>query len=66
MIRVVFNDEEVRLPADSPLGDLLAQLNLSGNFVIAVNDQFVPRSLYAATLLSDCDRIDSFSPIQGG
>lgn len=35
-------------------------------FAVAVNHQFIPRSLYADTRLNDGDVIDIVVPMQGG
>ena len=35
-------------------------------FVIALNQNFVPRSEYSATLLSNGDKIELLSPMAGG
>ncbi|MBX2810011.1 MAG: sulfur carrier protein ThiS [Cellvibrionaceae bacterium] len=36
------------------------------SFAIAVNETFIPQSAYAATELSDGDRIELLVPMQGG
>ena len=47
--------------------DLLKQHQEAGvHFAVAINQQFVPRSAYQTTPLSDGDCVDIIVPMQGG
>lgn len=38
----------------------------TGNFAVAINRKFIPRSTYAQTEINDGDQIDIVTPMQGG
>ena len=66
MMEFLFNDQKVTLPHESSLEKFLAQQGVEGAFAIAINEQFVPKSLYGETQLQHGDRIDLVKPMQGG
>jgi len=75
MITIRINDRPINLTKNSTLSQVLEQhvhgqktepeLNQQG-FVIALNQNFVPRSQYPTTLLNDNDHIELLSPMAGG
>ena len=64
-MNIVINGEPKEVTAPS-LHVLIAQESPSLPFAIAVNDQFVAKSDYAATILSEGDRVEILSPMSGG
>jgi sulfur carrier protein len=66
MITVSLNDETVSLSEGALLSTLLEQQPLDGAFAVAVNGEFVPRSLYNETSLAEGDQVDVVSPVGGG
>ncbi len=67
MIEVRVNSELKQVDAGKSLAALLADWGFdSGKVAVAINEDFVPRSIYASTLLKAADRVDIVSPVQGG
>lgn len=65
-MRITVNGEEQRVSAVS-LEALLEELDYNVTVVAtALNGVFVPRGERGSTLLSDDDRIEIVSPIEGG
>lgn len=63
---VIVNGEQRHVEART-LADLLASLDYKGNWLAtAVNGQLVPRGERDAFELSEGDRIEILSPMQGG
>ena len=60
------NQQAQEMPAGASLQDAIAASDISPPFAAAVNKQFVPKNLYAQTLLNDQDHIDLIVPITGG
>lgn len=77
-MRLIINGESCDLPvsAELSLQQLLQQLGylqiwpedaaVSGNFIVAVNQQIVSAALYATTGLNEDDCIDILGAITGG
>lgn len=77
-MRLIINGETCALPvsAELSLQQLLQQLGylqirpedaaVSGNFIVAVNQQIVSAALYATTGLNEDDCIDILGAITGG
>ncbi len=67
MMKIQLNGEDKSLNANSNLYEAIEQWQLSGqNFAVAINEQFIPKSAYNSTQLSDGDRIELVVPMQGG
>ncbi len=78
MLKVSLNDAPFELAPNTSLHDALSLMNVNGNatkgpaerpggrFVIAINQEFVPRSEYASVILMDGDEIDLVRPVWGG
>ncbi|MEJ8821415.1 sulfur carrier protein ThiS [Variovorax humicola] len=65
-MNILINDTPRELPAGATLADAIALLAPVPPFAAAVNQQFVPRSGYAAHALQDQDRIEVIRPVTGG
>jgi sulfur carrier protein len=67
MIEVFINGQAQQLQANSSVDDAIKQWqNNTGQFAVALNKQFVPKSSRASQVLQAGDQIDVVSPIQGG
>jgi len=67
MITVHLNDSPITLDREQSLQDLLTQHHVTTlHFAVALNQQFVPRQAYSSTCLSEGDRVDIITPMQGG
>lgn len=66
-MRLLLNGEEREIAGVSNVADLVAFLGLDPRKVaVERNLEIVPRSIYAATLLADGDRIEIVTFIGGG
>lgn len=66
MINIYFNDESHQIKSQSLQEFLLQKNHIDSHFAIAINNQFIPRTTYSTTLLSDGDRVVILVPMQGG
>lgn len=66
MIEVRVNGEQTTLPQAMTIAEFIDWSKQDGNFAVAVNMEFVPRSLYGKTLLKANDSVDIVLPMQGG
>ena len=67
MIQVSVNSDMKQVDEALPLSELLSDWGFDCQKVaVAVNEDFVPRSAYAATCLQENDRVDVVAPVQGG
>lgn len=67
MITIQFQETALAIEKDSLLSEvLLQQGHEAGSFAILLNRKFIPRSTYAATILSEGDVVEVIAPMQGG
>jgi thiamine biosynthesis protein ThiS len=67
MIAILVNGEPRDIPAPSTVADLLTQIGLDTRKVaVERNLEIVPRSSYAATVLTDGDQLEIVHFIGGG
>jgi sulfur carrier protein len=64
-MEILVNGEAQQVNA-SQLDAVLLEMAFNGKFAVALNGEFVPRSLYAQTQLSQGDSLEVLSPIAGG
>ncbi len=63
---ITFNGTQQQTTSDT-LAELLQRLQANtSQSAVAVNQNFVPRSQYAQTLINDGDYIELLTPMQGG
>ncbi len=69
MIKIFVNDQEIEIEKNSCISDALVKAGFDSNktqFAVAVNCEFIPRSLYTNTLLKPNDVIEVLTAMQGG
>lgn len=66
-MKIILNGETLTLEKPSSINDLLEQKGYNGKLIaVAVNNDFLPKSAYATTILQDNDKIEIVAPMQGG
>lgn len=60
------NQQSYEMPLVATLQDAIHLVNKVAPFAAALNQEFVPKTLYAQTLLKDQDKIELIVPITGG
>lgn len=65
-MQLIVNDEALEFDKPMSVAEFIQSFKQEGNFAIAVNMEFVPRSLYGETLLREGDRVEIVLPMQGG
>lgn len=66
-ITVELNGETKDVELNFNLAQAIIEWNLSAQqFAIAVNENFIPQSQYANTILQSGDRVELLVPMQGG
>ena len=66
-MKILLNDNEQLIDEATVLSSLVkTHGNDEGAFAVAVNDTFIPRSDYEATVLREGDRVELLVPMQGG
>ncbi len=65
-MQLIVNDETIEIPKPMSIAEFIDWFKQQGNFAIAVNMEFVPKSLYSETMLRDSDRVEIVLPMQGG
>ena len=67
MLTVSINGEAVQLDSEMTVTELLSQQGQQNKKVaVAINGEFVPRSQYAHTKISNKDEIDIVTAVGGG
>lgn len=70
-MQLMLNDEAIEVENNLTISQLIEWLKANDkleqtNFAIAVNMEFVPRSIYGETILKPNDKIEVVLPMQGG
>lgn len=64
---IYINDKPCTLDSSCTLKEMLEQREgIAAYVAIAINNQFVPKSMFSNTILCEGDRIDLIVPMQGG
>ncbi|MDC9725986.1 MAG: sulfur carrier protein ThiS [Gammaproteobacteria bacterium] len=67
VITIIFNGEQSNVKQGCSIADYLQQVDVvTGRFIVAINDEFVPKSHYDSTVLKENDAFDVLSAISGG
>ncbi len=64
-MKLIINGEPLEQPVAN-LAVLLELVEAPSHSAVAVNETFVPKTLYRETSLHEGDRIEILSPMQGG
>ncbi len=65
-MEIRINDQNHQLPEGTTLAELIRRFASHDATVAAVNDTFVPRGLHHSHVLTDGDRVELLSPMEGG
>jgi sulfur carrier protein len=65
-MKIHINSQTHELPTGATLADAIAVLQPTPPFAAAINMNFVPKTRYRDTPLTDGDRIDVIAPVTGG
>jgi sulfur carrier protein len=65
-MRVIANQIPRELPSNSRISDLLAMIDATPPYAVAVNLQFVPKTRHAEYILQDNDQVEIIAPVTGG
>jgi sulfur carrier protein len=65
-VTIVINGESRDLPDGSTVADAVSLLGAAAGVAVAVNDDVISRSLWAATRLAGGDAVEILTAVQGG
>jgi sulfur carrier protein len=65
-MRILANQIPRELPANSRIIDLLTMIEAKPPYAVAVNLQFVPKTLHAEYVLHENDQVEIIAPVTGG
>lgn len=66
-MKIILNGEPLTLKKQSSINSLLEQHGYNGKLIaVAINNEFLPKSAYATTIIQDNDKIEIVAPMQGG
>ena len=66
-MKIIVNGEEISLPEDSNIQDLVAELGyINKRIAIEVNETIIPKSKYRSHLLDSLDRVEVINAVGGG
>ena len=67
MIKVTVNGEQIELPKDVTISEMITQLGYTDKwFGVAINTHFVPKDKHATRVLKEGDEIEILAPVVGG
>jgi sulfur carrier protein len=64
--QIIVNGKPLMLSLGSTVADLIRQLDVGGRYAVEVNQQIVPRSEHAHSVLRTGDRVEIVQAIGGG
>ena len=66
-MKIIVNGEEILLPEDSNVQDLVAQLGFKNKRIaIEINEAIIPKSRHQSHLLENFDRVEVINAVGGG
>ncbi len=70
-MQLMLNDKTIEVESNITISQLIDWLRVDSgfsdtNFAIAVNMEFVPRSIYSESVLQENDQVEIVLPMQGG
>lgn len=67
VITITFNGAPSSVKQGGSIADYLQQIDsVTGRFIVALNDELVPKSQYDSTILKENDAFDVLAAISGG
>lgn len=66
MIEIRLNDDVITLEEGATVAQVFERYAGDPFAVVAVNDRFVPKNDYAVKVLTNGDRLELLSPMEGG
>lgn len=66
MILINVNQQALQLPLGATVADALAEVQAQPPYAVALNGEFLPRSLYTQQPLQANDQLELVEPMQGG
>ncbi|WP_251358506.1 sulfur carrier protein ThiS [Kangiella sp. TOML190] len=70
-MQLMLNDRTIEIETPMTISQFIDWLQANNqleqsNFAVAVNMEFIPRSIYAETALNENDKVEIVLPMQGG
>lgn len=65
-MQLLVNEKSLEVVDAISISELVTELKQTGNFAVAVNMAFVPRSMYGETRLKENDKVEIVMAMQGG
>jgi len=66
-VKIIVNGEEISLPEDSNIQDLITLLGYSNKRIaIEINEAIIPKSKHQSHLLESLDRVEVINAVGGG
>ncbi len=66
-MKIIVNGEEISIPKDSNIQDLVAELGYKNKRIaIEVNEVIIPKSKHQSYLLESSDRVEVINAVGGG
>ena len=66
-MKIIVNGEEITLPENSNIQDLIAQLGFTNKRIaIEINETIIPKSKHQSHLLKNHDRVEVINAVGGG
>ena len=65
-MRIIINQVEYELPSQSLVSDALALIDAKAPYAVAVNLNFVPKTMHKEFVLNENDQIEVITPVTGG
>ena len=66
-MKIIVNGEEISLPENSNIQDLVAELGfINKRIAIEVNETIIPKSKHRSHLLDSLDRVEVINAVGGG
>ena len=67
VLKIIVNGEEISLPKDSNIQDLIAQLGYENKRIaIEINEVIIPKSNHQSHFLVSSDRVEVINAVGGG
>jgi sulfur carrier protein len=65
-MRIIINQVEREIPENSTIDDVLVLIKAIPPFAVAINYEFVPKTVHAQEVLREGDEMEVITPVTGG